>query len=75
MVTEHPDGGARVQIWVGRNYFIPVNGVQNTTEWLKQSAEFTVPANAKPEECTVRPQLAFASGTAWFDDISIVPLP
>lgn len=75
VVTEHPDGGARVQIWVGRNYFIPVNGVQNTTEWLKQSAEFTVPANAKPEECTIRPQLAFASGTAWFDDISIVPLP
>lgn len=69
-------GGALISIWDERNHYFPKNPCLGTMPWQRQRFVFRT---GKSTNQTTGSYLALilreASGTAWFDDIRIVPVP
>jgi len=70
VVVNKRGGGVYVQIYDGRKLGYPCNPLSGTTDWIKQSFEFTTPENVCPNP-HVMLRMLFASGTAWFDHVTI----
>ena len=66
-------GGACVNIYGDKNLFLPRNGYQGDMPWTRQSFTFTTgPKTNRGVKSYMRLCLNNASGTVWFDDVSII---
>ncbi len=73
MKVESKLGGAVVNIWDDKNRWFPRRSwYSGTMPWTKQSFEFTTgAANLGKNRSYIRLWIINASGTAWFDNISL----
>ena len=67
-------GGVTMGVYTKGCQFYPEMRLRGTTPWIRQTAEFTTPAELGPKQL-VRPLISEAYGTAWFDDIRLEELP
>lgn len=66
--------GACVNIWAGKNFWFAPKWYSGTLPWTKQCFEFTTPENTVTEKSYINLWLMNARGTAWFDDVKLIPL-
>ena len=70
VVVNKRGGGVYVEVFDGRKLGYPRNPLSGTTDWIKQSFEFTTPEKVSPKPYMML-RMLFASGTAWFDHVEI----
>jgi hypothetical protein len=70
-------GGANMNIWSDRNLWFPQNFYVGTRDWFRQSFEFTTgpETNRGKNKSYIKPYLLNATGTVWFDGITLQEIP
>lgn len=66
-------GGAVVNIWDDKNLWFPKNAITGTTPWIRQSFEFISgpKTNDGKNKSYIKLYLLLASGTVWFDGVTL----
>jgi antitoxin (DNA-binding transcriptional repressor) of toxin-antitoxin stability system len=72
------NGGACINLWSDHNHFFPqpITNMTGTQDWKIYHFEFTTgpQTNIEKKNAFIRARLLNASGTAWFDDVYLIPL-
>ena len=69
-------GGACLQIWnTKKNFWFPLTRLTGTMPWTLQTFEFQSLPDSDPKTTGLNCCLFFASGTAWFDGITLEEIP
>ncbi len=69
-------GGACLQIWnTKKNFWFPETRLTGTMPWTLQTFEFQSLPDSEPKTTGLNCCLFFASGTAWFDGITLEEIP
>jgi len=70
IVPSKPGGGAYLQIWNNKNYWLPTPKLQGTLPWTYQSFEITADPAYKGESY-LKCATMNCTGTVWFDHVTV----